>query len=191
MQQALDHAAGDFRAETALGLARYHLRDYPAAEEHFQRQAGSSGPRIAVRSMLACSLRMQEKWDDARVELGFLRQSPTGDWPRVALQCLDCVERGEQKRAGPLRARRRTKQILKSLVAAAGGVIWLGYAKAENLFREQAPWAVLPFFLVALLMVRGLRGLSGGELPGEFGNAEQGLPCWQATTWMRPKRSEF
>jgi hypothetical protein len=141
--------------------------------------------------MLACSLRMQQNWDDARVELTFLRQSRAGDWPLVAEQCLDCVERGEQKREGPLRARRRSRQMLKALGAAAAGGIWIVYASAENLFKQRAPWAVIPLFLAALGVARGLRGLSGKELPGEFGNADQGLPCWQATTWMRPRRSEF
>jgi hypothetical protein len=39
--------------------------------------------------------------------------------------------------------------------------------------------------------MRGLRGISGRELPDEFGNAEQGLPCWQATPWMKHRKSEF
>jgi len=191
LQNAVDQSPGDFRAEMALGVARYHLRDYPGAEELLRRQAGNSGPRAAVRSMLACSLRMQQKWDDARIELGFLRQSKAGDWPVVAEQCLDCVERGEQKRAGPLQARRRAKQMWKALAAAGGTAAWIAYARAEDLFRRQAPWAIVPLFLLALLFTRGLRGISGRELPGEFGNAEQGIPCWQATTWMRPRRSEF
>ena len=41
------------------------------------------------------------------------------------------------------------------------------------------------------LLARMLRGVSGGELPGEFGNAEQGLQCWQSTSWMRPRKTEF
>ena len=191
LQHAVDQAPGDSRAEIALGVARYHLRDYAGAQEHLRRQAGNAGPRAGARSMLACSLRMQQNWDDARVELTFLRQSRAGDWPLVAEQCLDCVERGEQKREGPLRARRRSRQMLKALGAAAAGGIWIVYASAENLFKQRAPWAVIPLFLAALGVARGLRGLSGKELPGEFGNADQGLPCWQATTWMRPRRSEF
>jgi hypothetical protein len=81
--------------------------------------------------------------------------------------------------------------MLKTLAAAAGGGIWVAYARAENLFRDQAPYAAIPVFLAALVLVRGLRGISGREMPGEFGNAEQGLPCWQTTTWMKPRRSEF
>jgi len=191
LAEAADLWPGDFRAEMPLGVARYHLRDYAAAAEHFRRQAGGNKERLGARSFLACSLRMQEKWEDARIELNFLRQSGSAEWAGVAQQCLDCVERGEQKREGPLRARRRTKQMWRALLAAGGGGLWFAYAKAENLFREQAPWAAIPLFLAVLLLGRGLRGMSGRELPGEFGNAEQGLPCWQATTWMRPKRSEF
>jgi tetratricopeptide (TPR) repeat protein len=191
LENAVDQSPGDLRAEMALGLAQYHLRDYAGAEEHFRRQAGNSGAGAAMRSLLACSLRMQQKWEDARVELNFLRQSTLGDWRAVAEQCLDCVARGEEKRHGPLRARRRAAQIWKSLATAAATGGWLAYAKVEDLFRQRAPWAVLPLFGLALLLMRGLRGMSGKELPGEFGNAEQGLPCWQATTWMRPRRSEF
>lgn len=191
LQRASDQLPGDLKAEMPLALARYHLREYAAAEEHFRRLAGSSGPRAAARSLLGCCLRMQEKWDEARVELGFLRQSTPPDWAQVAEQCLDCVARGEGKRAGPLRARRRTSQMVKSLAAVGAGVVWILYARAQDLFREQMPWAVVPLFLAALALTQALRGLSGRELPGEFGNAEQGLPCWQTTTWMRPRRTEF
>jgi len=191
LENAVDQSPGDFRFEMALGLARYHLRDYGGAEECFRRLAGNDSARAPARSMFACSLRMQHKWDDARVELGFLRQSTAGDWPAVSAQCIDCVERGEQKKEGPLRRRRRIHQMLKAIAAIAGGGIWVGYAKVEHLFRDQAPYASIPVFLAALVLVRALRGISGKELPGEFGNAEQGLPCWQTTTWMKPRRSEF
>jgi len=147
--------------------------------------------RASARSLLACSLRMQGKWEDARIELGFLRQSDPGDWAALADQCFDCVERGEHKRAGPLRARRRASNMWKSLAAAAAGGVWIAYAMAQDLFRKQARWATLPLFVLVVLLARALRGISGRELPGEFGNAEQGLPCWQATTWMRPRRTEF
>jgi len=188
LENAVDQSPGDFRLEMGLGLARYHLRDYAGAEECFRRLAGNDSSRAPARSMLACSLRMQHKWDVARVELGFLRQSTAGDWPAVSAQCVDCIERGEQKKEGPLRRRRRIQQMLKSIAAVVGGGIWAGYAKAEHLFRDQAPYASIPLFLAALVLVRALRGISGKELPGEFGNAEQGLPCWQTTTWMKPRR---
>ncbi len=191
LTEAVDQSPGDFRAEMSLGLARYHLRDYPGAEECFRRLAGNDATRASTRSMLVCSLRMQHKWDEARVELGFLRQSRVGDWPAVADQCLDCVERGEMKKEGPLRRRRRLLQMLKTAATIAGSGVWVVYAKAEDLFRQQAPYATIPLFLAALLLVRSLRGISGKELPGEYGNLEQGLPCWQTTTWMKPRRSEF
>lgn len=191
LENALDQAPGDFRAELALAVACYHLKDYAAAEEHFRRLAGSSGLRATARAMLACSHRMQGHWDDARIELHFLKGAKPGDWPALAQQCLDCVERGEQKREGLLRAKRRSGQMWRALAATAGGGVWLAYSLAENLFREKAQWAVVPLFGLALLLVRSLKGFSGKELPGEFGNAEQGLPCWQANTWMKPKQSEF
>lgn len=191
LEEAVDQSPGDFRAEMALSLARYHLRDYSGAEACFKRLAGSEGSRAAARSMLVCSLRMQHKYDEARVELSFLRQCRPGDWSAVADQCVDCVERGEMKKEGPLRRRRRIIQILKTVAAAAGGGIWIAYAKAEDLFRQQAPYATIPLFLAVLMLARSLKGISGRELPGEFGNLEQGLPCWQTTTWMKPRRSEF
>jgi tetratricopeptide (TPR) repeat protein len=191
LEHALDQAPGDFRAELALGLACYHLRDYAAAEGHLRRLAGSTGLRAAARSMLACTQRMQGSWDDARIELGFLKQAKPGDWPALAQQCLDCVERGEQKRQGLLRKKRRAGQMWRALAAAGAGGVWLIYGLAENLFRSEKQWALLPLLGVVLLLVRSLRGISGRELPGEFGNAEQGLPCWQATTWLRPRQSEF
>jgi hypothetical protein len=134
---------------------------------------------------------MREEWDDARVELGFLTDAEPGDWAAVAQQCLDCVERGEQKQRGHLRVRRRAAKMWKALAATAAGGTWLAYAFAQDLFKEHAQWAAVPLFVLALLVARALRGISGRELPGEFGNAEQGLPCWQSTTWMRPRRSEF
>ncbi|UCC69351.1 MAG: tetratricopeptide repeat protein [Armatimonadota bacterium] len=191
LRRSLDQAPGDFLTELALGVARYHAKDYPAAEDCFRRLAGGAGLRATARSMLVCSMRMQRKWDDARVELSFLREAQPGDWEALAVQCLDCVGRGEQKRTGPLRARRRAKRMWQSLATAAAGAIWIAYAVSQDLFREQSRWVTLPLFLLVVILARTLRGISGGELPGEFGNAEQGLPCWQETPWMRHRKSEF
>ncbi len=191
LEKALDGAPGDFRVALSLAVTCYHMRDYAAAGEHFHRLAGATGPRATARSMLACCHRMQHKWDDARVELRFLRDAEPGDWAAMAQQCLDCVERGEQKQQGHLRVRRRGANMWKALAATAAGGTWLAYAFAQDLFKEHAQWATVPLFVLALLVARALRGISGRELPGEFGNAEQGLPCWQSTTWMRPRRSEF
>jgi len=191
LERAVDQVPGDFSSELALAVARYHTKDYGGAEEHFRRLAGESGLRATARSMLACSMRMQGKWEDARVELSFLRDAQPGDWAALSEQCLDCVKRGEQKRSGPLRARRRARQMWKSLAAAAAGGVWLAYALAQDLFEKEAQWATIPLFVLALVIVRGLRGISGGELPGEFGNAQQGLPCWQTTRWLSPRKSEF
>jgi hypothetical protein len=134
---------------------------------------------------------MQGNWEEARVELSFLRDARPGDWEAMARQCLDCVARGEGKHAGVLRLRRRGSRMWKALAAAGAGGLWAAYAAARDLFEKETQWAVIPLFVLALLVARMLRGISGRELPGEFGNAEQGLPCWQATTWMKPKRSEF
>ena len=191
LQHAVEQAPGDLRPELALGVARYQMKDYASAADHFRRQVGSRGVRVAARSMLACSLRMQEEWEDARIELGFLRESGAAHARALADQCLDCVERGEQKRAGPLRSCRRTSQMMKSLAATAAGGVWIAYALTQDLFRKEARWASLPLFVLVLVLARALRGISGKELPTEFGNAEQGLPCWQTTTWMRPRKTEF
>jgi tetratricopeptide (TPR) repeat protein len=191
LAQALDQSPGDFRMELALAVAHYHAKDYSSAEEHFRRLVGASGLRASARSLLACSLRMQEKWDEAKIELGFLQDAQPGDWGALAEQCLDCVERGEQRQAGPLRARRRARQMWKSLAAAGAGGVWIAYSLAQNLFKEKVQWATVPLFVLVMVLARSLRGISGKEMAGEFGNAEQGLPCWQTTAWMRPRRSEF
>ncbi len=191
LAEAADQAPGDFRTELALGVACYHLRDYVAAEEHFRRLVGSSGLRATARSMLACSQRMQGNWDDARVELAFLKDAKPGDWDGMTGQCLDCIERGEQKVAGALRKRRQGAQMWRALAGVLAGAVWIAYSAAENLFKREKQWAIIPLFLLVMFVVRSLRRISGAELPGEFGNLEQGLICWQATTWMRHRRSEF
>ncbi|MCJ7750575.1 MAG: tetratricopeptide repeat protein [Armatimonadetes bacterium] len=190
-EAALDQTPGDFRLQLGLAVACYHVRDYAAAAEHFRRLAGGSGLRATARSMLACCHRMAGSWDDARIELGFLKEAKPGDWVAMAQQCADCVERGEQKMTGRLRVRRRASRMWKALAAVAAGGVWLAYAAAKDLFEKQGQWATLPLFVLALLLARMLRGMSGRELPGEVGNAEQGLPCWQSTSWMRPRKSEF
>ena len=190
-EAALHQTPGDFRLQLALAVACYHVKDYTAAAEHFRRLAGGSGVRATARSMLVCCHRMAGNWDDARIELGFLKDAKPGDWAAMVQQCADCVERGEQKRTGKLRVRRRASRMWKALAAVAAGGVWLAYAAARDLFEKQGQWATLPFFVLALLLARMLRGMSGGELPGEFGNAEQGLPCWQSTSWMRPRKTEF
>ncbi len=191
LAKALGQTPGDSRVELSLAVACYHMKDYASAENHFRRLVGVGALKSTARSMLACCQRMQEKWDQARVELRLLREAEPGDWAAVAQQCLDCVERGEQRQQGPLRRRRRSAKMWKALAAAAAGGVWLAYAWARDLFKEQGHWAAIPLFVLALLVARAFRGISGRELPGEFGNAEQGLPCWQSTTWMRPRRSEF
>jgi tetratricopeptide (TPR) repeat protein len=197
LERCTDQAPGDFRGELALAVACYQMRDYAAAEEHFRRLAGPSGLRATARSMLACSMRMQGNWDEARVELGFLKQASPGDrraglaWRAMSQQCLDCVERGEQKLAGALRRRRQGGQMWRAVAASVAGGIWVVYGMAQDLFKREAQWAVVPLFGLALLIARSLKRISGRELPDEFGNAEQGLVCWQSTAWMRPRRSEF
>ena len=69
--------------------------------------------------------------------------------------------------------------------------MWIAYSLAQNLFKEKVQWATVPLFVLVMVLARSLRGISVKELAGEFGNAEQGLPCWQTTAWMRPRRSEF
>ncbi len=192
LERALDQNPGDLRTETALGLARYHERKYEQAEEHLKRTAGGGSARAACRSLLCCSLRLQAKWHEARAELNLLRHTGSPHWAAVAEQCLDCVERGEQKSAGgALRLRRRRVETAKSLALAAAGIGWVGYALAEKLFSSDLRVSLVPVFITALLFARSLKGISGKEQSSEFGNYEQGLPCWQTSTWARPRRSEF
>jgi tetratricopeptide (TPR) repeat protein len=191
LEQAVDQAPGDPHSQLALGVACYHLKDYAAAETHLARVAGSSGMRAAARSMLVCCHRLQGNWDEARVELNFLKEAAPGDWAALAKQCLECVDRGEQKRGGFLRLRRRASKMWKALAAAAASAIWLAYSLIRNLFEKDVQWAVIPLFILVLLLVRSLKGISGRELSDEFGNAEQGLPCWRSTTWIRPRQPEF
>jgi hypothetical protein len=79
----------------------------------------------------------------------------------------------------------------RALAAAGASATWIAYAVTQDLFRKETRWATVPLFVLAMLLIRALRGISGRETSGEFGNAEQGLPCWQATTWTRPRQSEF
>ncbi len=190
-EAALHQTPGDFRLQLGLAVACYHVKDYTAAAEHFRRLAGGSGLRATARSMLVCCHRMAGNWDDARIELGFLKNAKPGDWAAMVQQCADCVERGEQKLTGRLRVRRRASRMWKALAAVAAGGVWLAYAAAQDLFEKQGQWATLPLFALVLLLARMLRGVSGRELPGEFGNAGQGLPCWQSTSWMIPRKTEF
>ena len=198
-QRALDQAPGDLRAEAALGVARYHERIYAEAEARFRRTAGPSGLRAACRSLLACSLRMQGKWDEARVELNFLRGGRSERWAMVSQQCADCVERGEQQLA-PAGSRRRTQETLKSAVTTGGPVAGLAYLFLANfaegalkglLKHNERWWIAIPLSVVGVLGVKWLSRFSHRSRSREFGNYEQGLPCWQTTTWLTPRRSEF
>jgi tetratricopeptide (TPR) repeat protein len=191
LERAAELAPGDARAEMGAAVARYHLRDFEAAEDWFSRLAGSGGMRATARSLLACAMRMQGKWDQARVELRLLRQDRSGDWAAMADQCEDCVARGEERLSAARSKRRQAVQMWKSLAATGAGAVWVVYSLAEDLFRKELRWAVAPLFVLALAAGRALRGLSARELPGEFGNAGQGLPCWQATMWVNPRRSEL
>ncbi len=191
LSHAFDQNPGDYRTESALGVARFHGRDFPGAEECFRRTAGPSGLRAACRSMLACSLRAQGKWEEARIELGFLKYGGSSRWAEVAEQCLDCVARGEEQTGARQVSRRRTVAMLKSLASVGAGGGYLAYAVAEHWFQAEFRWASVPLFLAGLVFVRSLRAIAHAPAAGDFGNSEQGLPCWQATTWMQPKRSGF
>ena len=189
--QALDLSPGDYRIETALGLSRFHERKYDEAEEHLRRTAGPRGPRAAARSLLACSLRQQGKWDDARIELNFLKNGGSARWATVAEQCQDCVVRGEEQTSTAVFSRRRGIAMVKSLATAGAGGAYILYSLAENWFRDNLKWASIPLFLIAMALGRSLKSVASPGASNEFGNYEQGLPCWQATTWMKPRRSEF
>lgn len=193
--RALDQAPGDLRAEAALGVAQYHQGDYAAAEECFRRTAGPSGLRATCRSLLACSLRMQGKWDEARVELAFLRHSGSERWASVAEQCFDCVARGEEQGLSPA-PRRRAQRLARQLVTAGGPAAFLTYLFLENfghklIEQDERWWLAVPVAVGAALLGKWLNRFTRRAQAREFGNLEQGLPCWQATTWIQPDRSEL
>ena len=190
-QKALDQSPGDLRSEAALGVARFHQRKYAEAEEHLRRTAGATGLRAATRSMLACSLCMQENWEEARIELNFLRNSGSARWALVADQCLDCVARSEARRGGSAVSRRREMGMYKSLAAVGAAGLYIAFSMAENWFHDNLRWASVPVVLIAMGLARSLRTAADGRSPGAYGNYEQGLPCWQTTTWMKPRRGEF
>jgi tetratricopeptide (TPR) repeat protein len=191
LEKAAEQRPGHLRSELALAVAHYHLRKYGAAAERFRRTVGSEGLRATARSLLACSLRMQGKWDEARAELRLLRANEAPEWGGLADQCLDCVDRGEQIATGEVRKVRSSRAMLKSLAAVGAGVVWVVYGVTADLFRQEIQWAVAPLFLLALVLGQTLKKITGREDVGEFGNYEQGLPCWQTTSWMRPQRSDM
>lgn len=188
LARAVDESPGDLVSELALAVAHYHQRKYQAAEEHLRRVAGGSGLRAAARSLLGCALRLQGNWEEARVELRLLQESGHPHWAAVAQQCLDCVQRGEERRA-PTGRQRRIWRALATIAGAAVGGAWIIRSLLAD-FSKNSELAL--GLLVALIVLgRAVRALSGQESPEEFGNAGQGLPCWQATTWIRPRRAEL
>ncbi len=191
LTRAAEQSPGDLMAELALAVAHYHAKDYAQAEERFRRIAGTTGVRATARSFLACSLRLQEKWDEARAELHLLQNTGHPGWMSLAQQCRDCVQRGEERRTGAKAGRRRLLSILTSLGATAGGALWIGYSILQDYFKDQPKLVAAPLLVMFMILARAVRGISRQESAGEFGNAEQGLPCWQATTWTRPRKPEL
>ncbi len=191
LTRAAEQSPGDLTAELGLAVAHYHAKDYARAEERFRRIAGTTGVRAAARSFLACSLRLQGKWDEARSELHLLQNSGHPGWMALAQQCRDCVQRGEERRAGPKADRRRLLSILATAGSVAGGGAWVWYSLLHDYFKYQPQLVAGPLLVLFMILARAVRGISRQESAGEFGNAEQGLPCWQATTWVRPRKPEL
>ena len=80
--------------------------------------------------------------------------------------------------------------------ATKSAVLGLGAAAAtqlvDTLVRDHLGWVALLIFGPLLpLAIRLLRRKGNASPRGPYGNYEQGLPCWQGTTWKRPRRSEF
>jgi hypothetical protein len=42
----------------------------------------------------------------------------------------------------------------RALAASVAGGIWLVYGMTQDLFKREAQWAVVPLFVLALLVVR-------------------------------------
>jgi hypothetical protein len=138
---------------------------------------------------------MQGKWDEARVELGFLRTSGSERWATVAQQCLDCVARGEEKGVPPA-PHRRAQEVVKQVITAGGPAAFLVYMFLENfghkpLEKDARWWLAVPITVGGALVAKWLGRFTRRAQARDFGNHEQGLPCWQATTWIQPHRSEL
>ena len=192
-QTALDHRAGDADCTLGLGLALYHSKKYGEASELLRRQAGQGASGAWARSFVGCCYRMEERWEEARRELSALGLDSRPGWQEMARQCLACVDRGEvsQARRGP---GRRKSTMWKELVAGVSFFSVIVYNFLEDYFRKRGgaiyllPLLVLVFGAAGLLRRRLRRKVARTE---ELGSGIPGLPCWQLTTWMRPRRPEF
>ncbi len=197
LKTALDCRAGDARSRISLGMAHYHNQDYAAAEDCFRYEIGPDDRGTGARSFLICSLRMQGKWDQARMQIQALAQHPLAGWKEMAAQCSRCVDRGEG--VGDGEKQRRTRFRAGTLVAILGGLfVWITYFLNE--FRRLAEaikkvdWkaAALPAAWLVIMLAQHLRrGLKQQTSKEVLGDGESDMPCWQTRTWMRPQRLDI
>ena len=193
---AVDLRPGDADVVLGLGLALYHAKDYASAAEEFRRHAGRGAPGAWARSFLACCYRMDQRWPDARLELAELARDPRLGWQEMARQCLACVERGEARQAAGKPLSRREEALAKRFIGV-GMFSGIAYTALENLLRDLGGSRKLFLYLVILAISalgervfrRSIR--KAAARAEDFGSGIAGLPCWQLTTWLRPRRPEF
>jgi tetratricopeptide (TPR) repeat protein len=188
---SLDLRPGDADSGVGLGLSLYHSKDYAAAADQFRPEAGRGARGAWARSFLACSYRMEQRWTEARLELASLAHEPRAGWREMARQCLACVERGEafQEKG----ARLRSPEMWKKLAAGLPLVVVFLYGQIEqHLKKHWGPVSLLPWLAVAAVLGALLHRLRRkGARVEQLGSGIPGLPCWQLTTWLRPRRPEL
>ena len=188
---------GDARTRVTLGLAHFHNQDYPAAEECFHYEKTSEGRGAAVRSLLICSLRMQQKWEQASMEALALSQSFPATWREMAAQCNRCLNRGEAHASAQVKGRSLAAAARIGLVVTLVLIfLVLSFHRLnpllEQLKRVRLEAIIGPAIFIILAVIenakRALKKRSSREL---FGDGAEDLPCWQTRTWMRPPRLDI
>lgn len=192
--QASSCAPGNSRMRLGLGLAHFHQRNYVAAAEAFGYEKGLDNQGCGARSFLACALRMQGKWAEARQELTQLAESPISAWQEMAGQCRRCIERAQENASSKVVRRSRGKLALQLglAVSATGALVFSKLETIERLIKNYRQVDVGLLVVVALMaswlaiwLVRLVRNGKPGEL---FGDGFEDLPCWQTRTWLRPPK---
>ncbi|NIM06992.1 MAG: tetratricopeptide repeat protein [Armatimonadetes bacterium] len=197
LENAYDYRPGDARSRIALGLAYYHNQEYGAAEEYFRYEKGPEGRGASARSFLICSLRMQGKWEQARMEIQALSQNPLSSWKEMAAQCARCVDRGEGV-APEKKSKRPLITAAKIIAILAIAFSWIFYnleefrQLAEHFRRIDLKAVIMPIVLLVLAFTQHLKRIFKSKEPKElYGDGAEDLPCWQTRTWMRAPRLDI
>jgi len=195
LETACNYRPGDSLNRITLGIAHYHNRDYASAEDCFRYERSPEGRGVGARSFYICALRMQGKWDAARMEIQALAQHPLPAWKEMAAQCARCVDRGEG-----LVVEKKPVNKYWTLAKIAGAVAFPAYLifanldeiarAAESIKKFRWESTIVPVVFLLLALASHFRSaLKPKELPkSPFGDGQEDLPCWQTRAWMRPHR---